>query len=163
MKPGYTRLMIINNGLVLLTIVVCLGACASQSSPSARAINKQCTLEMETARTAIHLRDKGRDKDSMMQTLPPLKSDSTRLLQQMHVIVQETFAFPSLNDVVYPTYRFEYCVRQMQHKPVPTNLQAVAAQLLACQAQFGSQPSKPATECILASFPSEPVPMQTQR
>jgi hypothetical protein len=156
------HLMMKNNSIILLIASMSLSACANRPVANTHAINKACSLEMVTARIAIHLRDKGKNKHAMLQTLPPLKPDSTRLLQQMHAIVLETYAVPSLNDVIYPTYRFEYCVRQLRKQPVPPNLQAVAKQLLNCQARFGTQPSQQATECIMACFARQSTSLPTR-
>jgi hypothetical protein len=129
-----------------IAIVFLLSACAHR--PTAHAIKSQCRLEMQAARTAVQLREQGKTKQAMLQSLPPLHPDSTRLLRQMYQIVEETYAYPSLNDIVYGVYRFEACARQLQLQLTPPPLQTVAPQLLACQNRFGRQVSKAAVTCV---------------
>ena len=148
--------------LVLLAAFT-LGACAEGPQPSEHAIKQECRLELETARTAIHLRDQGKTKQAMLQTLPPLTPTSSRLLQQMYHVIDEVYAFPGLNEIVYGTYRYEYCVHQLQQQSVPRQLQDVFPHLLACQSQYGMTVSKQVVACVRAAFPNStntqaPVP-----
>ena len=142
-----------NKLAVLFILVVTIIGCAKRSDTDTQAINEACTLEMEAARTAVLLRNKGKSKADLVQTLPPVAESSTRLLQQLHAIVEEVYTFPELNEVIYATYRFQYCVRQLQHRFVPHNLQPIYNELLACQQQYGNQASKESTVCVLNSFP----------
>ena len=105
-------------------------------------------MDLEAARTAMRLRDQGKRQAELLQTLPPLTPESSRLLQQMYQIVEEVYAYPTLNQVIYPTYRFEYCARQLQHLPVPAQLAQIAPQLQACQNQFGNTVSAQAVACV---------------
>ena len=141
--------------LFVIAITSLLNACAY--GPTAHAIKSQCRLEMQAARTAVQLRDQGKSKQAMLQTLPPLHPDSTRLLRQMYQIVDEAYAFPALNDIVYGIYRFESCARQLQHRLAPPRLQQVAPQLLACQKQYGRQVSKAAVACVRGVFPKNTI------
>lgn len=138
---------------ILLVIAASMTAGACAHDPSTRAIKAQCRLEMEAARTAVQLRVQGKSKQQMLQSLPPLHPDSTRLLRQMYQNVNDTYAFPELNDFVYGIYRFEYCVRQLQHRPVPQHLQEVSTQLLACQTQFAGHASSQVVACVRNTFP----------
>jgi hypothetical protein len=137
--------------LLIFTAGIALSACAHD--PSNRAIKTQCRLEMEAARTAVQLRKQGKTKRAILQSLPPLHADSTRLLHQMYQFVEDTYAFPDLGDGVYGIYRFEYCVRQLKHRGVPQQTQDVSPQLRACQAKYGSQVSRQAFSCVRAVFP----------
>lgn len=138
---------------LLLCTLLCLSSCATRND--AKAINAACTLEMEAARTAVLLRDEGKTKTAMLQTLPPLTPTSSRLLQQLHAIVAEVYTQPGLNEVIYPTYRFQYCIRQLQHQPVPQSLAEIQPRLLSCQQTYGTLASPESTTCILDSFPRD--------
>ena len=134
---------------ILLATIALLGACAGQERfNSAREINEECQIEMQAARTAVRLRDQGKPKSLLQDQLPPIKEDSTRLLINLHAIVTETFHYSMLNQVVYPTYRYELCLRQLQNKPYPNALADIEQPLLHCQHQFALQSSKQSTECI---------------
>jgi hypothetical protein len=150
---------------LVVVAALALNACAHRPS-STHAIQQQCRLEMEAARTAIHLRDEGKSKQDMLQTLPSLQPDSTRLLRQMYHIVDETYAAPGLNDIVYGIYRFEYCARQLQYQSAPLQFKTIVTQLQACQAQYGRQASQQAISCIRAAFPkqayAQPTPDTTK-
>ena len=134
---------------ILLTTIALLGACANQERfNSAREINEECHMEMQAARTAVRLRDQGKPKSLLQDQLPPIKAGSSRLLINLHTIVTETFHYSTLNEVVYPTYRFELCLRQLQNKPYPISLAVLEQPLLNCQQQFAMQSSKQSTECV---------------
>jgi len=153
MKRGYSHSMMKSKTLPVIAAVTILSACAH--GPSNRAIKSQCRLEMEAARTAVQMRMKGKSKQAMLQTLPPLHPDSTRLLRQMYQFVEDAYSVSDLNEVVYGIYRLQFCVRQLQHKPVPQQIQDVSSQLLSCQTQFGRQVSKQAIACVRATFPHQ--------
>lgn len=142
-----------------LTALALLNLAACASGPTQHEIYYECRLEMDAARTAVQLRDKGKDKMMMLRTLPPLHKNSTRLLRQMYQIVDETYACPNLNDIVYGIYRYEYCARQLRHERVPVKLETVQPQLQACQARFARHVSKAAIDCVRAIFPT--LPKQT--
>ena len=137
----------------LIFLIVALNtACATkQTTHSAKEINEECGFEMHAARTAIRLRDKGKSKTDLLSKLPPLEKNSSRLLQEMHEITNEVYRYPDLNQVVYSTYRFELCQRQMLRKPIPASIQVVLPLLLNCQQQFGNKSSVKSTNCILAA------------
>jgi hypothetical protein len=137
----------------LIFFAVVLAACAKQTQHSERSIQQDCRLELEAARTAVQLRDEGKSKQAMMQSLPPLTPNSTRLLQQMYHIVYEVYAFPNLNEIVYGAYRYDYCAHQLRQQPVPAQIQDIMPKLLACQTQFGMAVSKQAVDCVRAVFP----------
>ena len=139
----------IKSGLLALSILG-LNACAHD--PSAKDIKAQCRLEMDAARTAVQLREQGKDKQSMLATLPPLYPDSTRPLRQLYRIVGEVYDGPQLNDVVFGIYHFEYCVRQLQHRPVPEHYTDIAPQLKNCQLQYDRHGSKQAVACVRNVF-----------
>lgn len=146
------------NTVLFIAAGIAVSGCAHD--PSVRAVRTQCRLEMEAARTAVQLREQGKSKQAILQSLPPLHADSTRLLRQMYQFVDDTFAFPELNDSVYGIYRFEYCVRQLQHRAVPRQLQEVSRQLLACQTQLDNQTPANAVSCVRRSFPAQPDKQQ---
>lgn len=145
-----------SNITALIIIVMTITGCAKRPDSNSKAINEACTLEMEAARTAVILRDNGKSKTDMLHTMPPVTQDSTRLLLQMHAIVEEAYSFTQLNEVIYATYRFAYCARQLQYLPVPQHLQEIYPDLLACQQQYDKQATKPATQCVFDAFPAEP-------
>jgi hypothetical protein len=146
------RTTLIKHSLLLTTISL-LGACASEERfNTARAINEECQVEMQAARTAVQLRDKGKTKADMQKQLPPIEPGSSRLLKSLYEIVTETYQFSSLNEVVYPTYRFELCMRQLQDKPYPASLAVIEQPLLNCQAQYALQRSEQSTACILQAM-----------
>ena len=149
--------MMKTNLVIIAISVLSLSGCAERQHVSNNAIRQHCRLEMEAARTAIRLRDQGKSKQEMLQTLPPLHPDSTRLLQQMYHIVDEVYAFAGLNETVYATYRFDYCAHQLQRQAVPEKFQDVFPQLQACQAQFGMQVTKPAMACVRGVFTKQPI------
>jgi len=150
MKPVNLPSMMIRYVLVVMALFT-LAACAS--GPTRHEIHHECRLEMDAARTAVQLRNKGKDKMTMLRTLPPLQQNSTRLLQQMYRIVDETYAVPGLSDLVFGIYRYEVCVRQLRHLPVPTDINAVHSQLQSCQTRFHRQVSKKLVNCVRAVFP----------
>ena len=128
-------------------------ACARAPFSTAQEINEECRLEMEAARTAVQLREQGKPQVQLAAMLPVLQADSSRLLWQMHVILEESFAYPEFNTVTYSTYRFQHCMLDLQHKPVPRHMREVRAGLLACQAEHGDKASVAGTQCIIAAFP----------
>ncbi len=107
---------------------------------------------MQTAVTAIRLRDRGKSKQQLAKALPPLHKDSSRLLVYMHEILDETFQYQDLNEIIYPTYRFELCARQLTSKPYPYNIAKVYPALIRCQHLYGSKASTKSTACIVSSF-----------
>jgi len=130
-------------------LVPCINACASKESfHTAEAINEECHAEMQAARTAIRLRDKGKPKSLLLEPLPQITADSSRLLVKLHAIVYEAYQYPALNEMIYPTYRFELCLRELQQQSYPVSLQVVAAGLLNCQMQYGLQSSASSTQCV---------------
>lgn len=138
----------------VIVAALTLGACAEHPQLSDHAIQQECRLELAAARTAIHMRDEGKTRQAMLASLPPLTPNSSRLLQQLYHIVDEVYAYASLNEVVYGSYRYDYCVRQLQHQPVPAQFQDSVPRLQACQAQFGLQISQTALACVRESFPT---------
>lgn len=132
----------------VLCLVLALNACAQGTEVDQKTIQRTCRLDLEAARTAMQLRNQGKSKAEMLQTLPPLTQSSNRLVQQLYHIVDEVYTYPTLNQVVYPTYRFEYCTRQLQHLPVPAQFRQIAPQLLDCQTKFGTTVSTQAVDCV---------------
>ena len=138
---------------LLLILVSLLGACASKERfNTPQKINEECNMEMQAARTAVRLREKGKPETFMQETLPPIKPESSRLLHNLYDIVNETYQHTALNEVVYPTYRFELCMRQLQNKPYPTSLAVIEPSLIECQQQFRMESTKQSTECILQAI-----------
>ncbi|MEJ2359946.1 MAG: hypothetical protein P8Z75_00765 [Gammaproteobacteria bacterium] len=144
-----TRFLLLGIGSLVLA------GCAM--GPSQHEIHSECRLEMDAARTAVQLRNKGKDKLAMLRTLPPLHKNSTRLLHQMYQIVDETYDYPHLNDIVFGIYRYELCARELRRQPVPTDIGSVHMQLQSCQARFHRQVSKQAVDCVRAVFPKKPT------
>jgi hypothetical protein len=155
MKPVSLPWMMKTNFVFVAALALC--ACAKDTQISDHAIQQQCRMELEASRTAIQLRDEGKTRQAMLQTLPMLTPTSTRLLQQMYHIVDEVYAFPDLNQIVYGTYRYEYCARELRHQPVPLHFQKIYPRLQACQQQFNMTVSKPAVDCVRAAFPTQPA------
>jgi len=144
MRPEY---------LWLLAFVMLMSSCAAERPfNTARQINEECILEMETARTAIRLRERGKQKHELAQNLPPLDSHSNRLLYNIHVILDEVYQYDKLNEVIYSTYRFELCSRQLNNKTYPYNISIIYPALLTCQQEFAAEATPEATQCIVASF-----------
>ena len=137
----------------LLGACLLCSACSSTPFSTAREINEECQLEMAAARTAAQLRDEGKPRERLAEMLPPLQADSSRLLWQMHVILEESYTYPQLNAVTYATYRFEHCMRELQNKPAPKHMQEIYTALLNCQNQHGASASASGTQCIVAAFP----------
>jgi len=146
-------------GIVLATM--CLSACAHD--PTNQEIKSQCRLEMEAGRTAVQMREQGRTKQAMLQTLPPLHADSSRLLRSMYQSIDDTYTFPALNNTVYGIYRFEVCARQLLHQPAPPPLPDIAQQLVACQTKFGRQASPNIVRCVRATCQQETQPRVKNR
>jgi hypothetical protein len=143
MKPGTTK------QLTLLTLFVLLSACASKEHFStAKEINEECQVEMQAALTAVRLRNEGKPKSVLLAPLPAITEQSSRLLVNLHTIVDETYQYPALNEMIYPTYRFDLCLRALQQKPYPVSLAAVEPALLNCQRQFGLESSAQSTQCV---------------
>lgn len=134
--------------------LLAVGGCAS--GPTRHEIRRECRLEMDAARTAIQLRNQGKDKMAMLRTLPPLHKNSTRLLHQMYQIVDETYDAPALNEIVFGIYRYELCARQLRRQPVPANISTVYPRLKSCQARFNKQVTKQAVHCVQTVFPANP-------
>jgi hypothetical protein len=164
MPPVCLRLMTMTRAACLLVAALLLSACAQRHSPTDHAVQAQCRLELEAARTAIQLREAGKTKQAMLQSMPSLTADSSRLLQQLYQIVDEVYAYPDLNQIVYGTYRFEYCAHQLRQQPVPVLANCIAP-LRVCQTQFGVTVSRQAVDCVRAVFslpatsPAIPDPM----
>jgi hypothetical protein len=152
-------MMKITSCLLLLGNLLFFAACATKDPyNSAREINEECIVEMEAARTAIHLRDKGKTQQEMAATLPPLNKSSSRLLVQLHQIIEESYRYPALNEVIYPTYRFELCVRQLTNKPYPADIKMAFPTLMGCQQQYGRHASTAATQCVTSALDQTNLP-----
>ena len=151
--------MVIRIKTCLLFITVLLGsACATRDVPKiAKQINEECGFEMQAARTAIRLRDQGKPKSFLTKGLAPIEKDSSRLLIKMHEISEQVYAYQELNEVVYATYHFELCQRELQNKARPASLQSVLPELLKCQQTFGLQSSVESTNCILAGIERQSI------
>jgi len=134
----------------ILTFLILNTGCATRDIPNtAKEINEECAFEMQTARTAIHLRDKGKTKADLQSKLPPLDKNSSRLLKKMYEISEEVYEYTELNETVYTTYRFELCQRELLGKALPNSTQTVLPALLTCQQQYGDKSSVKSTNCIL--------------
>ena len=130
-----------------------LGCAQQEQRPrSANDINEACGLEMQAARTAIRLREKNKPKTQLKQQLAPLTADSSRLLFNMHQILDEVYAHPQLNAVIYPVYRFQLCTQQLQNKLLAHNIDRNLTGLLACRAQYNTTSSNESTQCVLDTF-----------
>jgi len=137
---------------VLLFPLFFTGCAEKKPFTTANQINEECTLEMEAARTAVLLRNDGMSRENLSRTLPPLNNNSSRLLFFMHEIVEEVYKYKELNEVIYPTYRFELCSRQLTNKSYPYTITQIYPTLLACQNKFGKKASIDATNCVLSGF-----------
>ena len=152
-------MMKITSCLLLLGSLLFFAACATKDpNSSAKEINQECIIEMEAARTAIHLRDKGKTQQEMAATLPPLDKNSSRLLVQLHQIIEESYRYPGLNEVIYPTYRFELCVRQLTNKPYPRDIKTAFTSLMDCQQRYGMNASTAATQCVTSALDQTNLP-----
>ncbi len=146
-KPG-----LLVSGLLLVS------ACATRDLPNtAKEINEECGFEMQAARTAIRLRDKGKSKTHLQSQLPPIDKNSLRLLIKMYEITDEVYEHTQLNETIYTTYRFELCQRELLHKPRPTSISTVLPKLMHCQQTFGDQTSVKSTNCVLAGIENTSV------
>ena len=155
---------LINKSRLLVTVFLLttgylfLSGCASRDIPStATEITEECGFEMQAARTAIRLRDKGKTKTFLKSQLPPIDKNSLRLLLKMHEITDEVYEHTQLKETIYTTYRFELCQRELLNKPRPPSIQAVLPELLKCQQEFKQQSSVKSTNCILAGIESSSV------
>lgn len=152
-KPG-----LLVSGLLLVS------ACATRDIPNtAREINEECGFEMQAARTAIRLRDKGKTKTHLQLQLPPIDKNSLRLLIKMHEITDEVYEYTQLNETIYATYRFELCQRELLNKPLPASISIVTPKLMRCQQTFGNKSSVKSTNCILAGIESTSVKPSTAK
>ncbi|MGD8925248.1 MAG: hypothetical protein PVG20_00270 [Thioalkalispiraceae bacterium] len=134
---------------ITLLFVMLVGACSTtNTSQTPKQINIECGLEMQAARTAVRLRDKGKPKSSLLAQLAPVTEESSRLLVEMHEITHEVYAVTELNEVIYPTYRYNLCQRELLHKPVPTSIELVLPLLLDCQRKHQDKSSQQSTRCI---------------
>lgn len=144
--------------LAVLGLCVSLIACTTpEQFHTASAINEECSLEMQSARTAVRLRDKGKPEAWLKDQLVPLSEKSSRLLINMHDIVDEAFSNKDLNETTYSTYRFELCMRQLQARPYPTSISAIKPDLLACQSEYGDKSSAGSTQCIIDAIDNLPA------
>jgi hypothetical protein len=126
-----------------------LGACSTTNvSQTTKEINIECGLEMQAARTAVRLRDRGKPKSSLLVQLAPITQDSSRLLIKMYEITHEVYAITELNEVVYPTYRYDLCQRELLKKPVPDSIQDVLPGLMECQNKYQLKSTPKSTRCI---------------
>jgi hypothetical protein len=138
---------------ILVTAILVVSACTTtRTQQEAEAINIECGFEMQAARTAIRLRDKGTPKATLEAQLVPVSRDSSRLLIKMHEIANEAYQYTELNETVYATYRFELCQRELINKPMPGSLEQVMPQLMHCQDRFANQSSAQSTQCILVAI-----------
>jgi len=135
--------------LIIPALFLFIYACANNEHESAKAINEACTFEMQAAQTAVALRNKNKPKSILLSKLTPLEKDSSRLLVNMYQIVDEVYQYRWLNEVIYPTYRFELCQRQLQYKSYPITIKPVIRMLNHCQKKFASEASEQATNCII--------------
>jgi len=132
-----------------LLLLIWLSACSStEHFTNAKEINEECRIEMQAALTAIHLRDEGKPKATLLKPLPAIDDHSSRLLINMYAIADETYRYPDLNDVIYPTYRFTICQRALQQKPYPLTFAMIEPALLDCQQQYGRASSAQSTQCV---------------
>ena len=136
---------------MLALCLILLSACASKPRLS-KQYNYQCTMEMNAAMTAIHLRDQGKTKPELLQELGPLNKNSNRLHRILFSIVDEIYQFPDLNEVIYPTYRFELCAKQLTKQNYENDYAFVHHKLLMCQNKFGEKASALGTTCIRNVF-----------
>lgn len=135
---------------LIIFLAALISACATKDIPdNAQTINEECGYEMHAARSAIRLRDKGKAKKDLLTKLAPIDQNSSRLLIKMHEISNEVYQYAELNEVVYSTYRFELCQRELLHKTVPDSLPDVLPLLLQCQQRYADKSSVKSTSCIL--------------
>jgi len=144
--------------LVASFLLLFLSGCATRDTPNtANEINEECGFEMQAARTAVRLRDKGKTKTHLQAQLPPVDKNSLRLLKKMYEITDEVYEHTQLNETTYTTYRFELCQRELLRKPMPPSIQAVLPELLKCQQEYKMQSSVKSTKCILAGIETTTV------
>jgi len=142
----------------LLTLLILTTGCATRNIPdTAKEINEECAFEMQAARTAIRLRDKGKTNEDLKSKLPPLEQNSLRLLKKMYEISDEVYQYTDLNEMVYTTYRFELCQRELLGKSLPVSTQTVLPDLLACQQQYQDKSSVKSANCILAGIENRSI------
>ncbi len=139
------------------TLLLLLSACTiGERFNTPAAINEECSLEMQSARTAVRLRDKGKPYDWLKNQLVPLSEHSSRLLMNMHEILDEVFKHTELDETIYPTYRFELCMRQLQKKPYPISLAAIKPGLSVCKKTYGNKSSANSTQCVIEAIDELP-------
>ena len=141
------------NYLMLLVGLLIISACSTnKSGRTASEINRECIVEMEAARTAIRLRNNGKPQQELASSLPPLSKDSEHLLLALHQIVDESYRYAQLNEVIYSNYRFQRCIRYFTNKAYPRDLKLVYSPLMACQQQYGAKASRESTDCVSTVF-----------
>ena len=138
--------------LTLLSVLLVSACSTTNVNQTPNDINIECGLEMHAARTAIRLRDKGKPKSSLLAQLTPITQESSRLLIKMYEITHEVYAITELNEVVYPTYRYDLCQRELLNKPVPESIREVLPGLIECQNRHQNKSTPESTRCIFAAI-----------
>ena len=113
---------------------------------------EECELEMTAAASATRLRNQGKPRQELAAALSPIKTDSSRLLIQLHAILNEVYTYQDLDDVIYSLYRLERCQREKNEKPVPDSISVVHEQLLNCQEDYNNDQYYDEKLCVRAAF-----------
>jgi len=116
----------------------------AQDTPSA----DPCIMEIKAAVSAIKLRDAGRPKQDLASALPSRDDKGNYLATAMYSILDDVYDNPSVQSFPYYTYRLLTCHARFQGRPVPKDFSIVASAVLACQKQFGINPSDSLINCI---------------
>lgn len=122
------------------SLMIITALLASPAFP-AEEIVQTCTTIQGVSISAIKNMTAGMSESQLRGTIPPLgsiKADTTlqqaELLTSMHEILDEIYAFPSLDPPVYSIYRMERCFRRMTGQEIPQDFSEVAPKLEACAA-----------------------------
>jgi hypothetical protein len=107
-----------------------------------------CELEVKAAVGAVKLRDEGRSEKELAEALPARGTTNNQLAEAMYSILDDVYGNPSVQTFPYYTYRMLICHARLQGMSVPNNFSVVASGVLACQKQFGANPSDSLINCI---------------
>jgi hypothetical protein len=121
-------------------------------------VMQACTSLQAVSISAIKNQAGGLEQSQMRASLPPLSvldgdtpRPQTELLTSMHEILDEIYAFPTLNPQIYSIYRMEKCFRRMTDQEVPQDFTEVAPKLEACASEEEGQ-----VECAMRAAGSSP-------
>ena len=120
----------------------------------------QCSIETQAAAAIVDLRDRGQPKSFVLGPLPSRASVfngkqgtlQAKLAVQMHSIIEDVYANPSIKAAPYIAYRMAVCAQRNDGHKVPMTMSEIALPLLGCQEMHGNQASAALTKCVGAAI-----------